>query len=240
MAALPPDAVIGIVGAGAMGSGIAQVAAQAGHPVLLYDSFAGSAAKGKAGIVAALGKLVAKGKMDADAADAVEARLGVCGDLRQLAPAALVIEAVVEKIEVKHELFRALETIVGPQAILASNTSSLSLTALASVLNNPARMVGMHFFNPAPVMALVEVVKGLATPDELARTIADTAVAWGKAPVLYKSTPGFIVNRVARPFYAEGMRLLQEGATDIATIDAVLRGRPFPHGTVRTDRHDRP
>lgn len=223
MAGLSPDAVIGIVGAGAMGSGIAQVAAQAGHPVLLFDAAVGAAERGKASIVAALGKLVAKGKLDAERACAIESRLGVCGRLEDLAPAALVIEAVVEKIEVKHDLLRALESIVGPDCILASNTSSLSLTALGAALRAPARLVGMHFFNPAPVMALVEVVKGLATPDALAQTIAATAAAWGKAPVLCKSTPGFIVNRVARPFYAEGMRLAQEGAADIATIDAVMR-----------------
>lgn len=223
MAALPASAVVAVVGAGAMGSGIAQVAAQAGHPVLLFDSFAGAAAKGKAGIVAALGKLVAKGKLDADSATAIEGRISVCDSLEHLAPAALVIEAIVEKLEIKHDLLRALEAVVGADCILASNTSSLSLTALASVLANPSRLVGMHFFNPAPLMALVEVVKGLATPDALAHTIADTARAWGKLPVLCKSTPGFIVNRVARPFYAEGMRLAQEGAADIATIDAVMR-----------------
>ncbi|MBI2241657.1 MAG: 3-hydroxyacyl-CoA dehydrogenase PaaC [Magnetospirillum gryphiswaldense] len=223
MAALPTSAVVAVVGAGAMGSGIAQVAAQSGHPVLLYDAFDGAAVRGKASIVAALAKLTNKGKLDADRAAAITDRITVCDALEQLAPAGLLIEAIVEKLDVKHELFKALEAITGTECILASNTSSLSLTALASVLKHPARMVGMHFFNPAPIMALVEVVKGLATPDALAQTIADTASAWGKIPVLCKSTPGFIVNRVARPFYAEGMRLAQEGAADIATIDAVLR-----------------
>jgi len=223
MAALPKSTIVAIVGAGAMGSGIAQVAAQAGHPVLLFDSFDRAAERGKAGIIASLAKLTNKGKLEASQAAAIAGRISVCATLEHLAPAGLVIEAIVEKLEVKHELFKALEAVTGADCILASNTSSLSLTALASVLKNPARMVGMHFFNPAPVMALVEVVKGLATPDDLAQTIADTASAWGKAPVLCKSTPGFIVNRVARPFYAEGMRLVQEGAADIATIDAVIR-----------------
>ncbi|CDL00390.1 putative 3-hydroxybutyryl-CoA dehydrogenase [Magnetospirillum gryphiswaldense MSR-1 v2] len=223
MAALPPTAIIGIVGAGAMGAGIAQVAAQSGHEVLLYDAFDGAAAKGKAGIVAALGKLTAKSKLTPEDATAISDRITICTELTQLAPAALIIEAIVEKLEIKHDLFRRLEDIVGPECILSSNTSSLSLTALASVLKNPARMVGMHFFNPAPIMALVEVVKGLATAEAVAQTITDTAAAWGKSPVLCKSTPGFIVNRVARPFYAEGMRLAQEGAATIATIDAVLR-----------------
>ncbi|MBR9972557.1 3-hydroxyacyl-CoA dehydrogenase PaaH [Magnetospirillum sulfuroxidans] len=223
MAALSSSAIIGIVGAGAMGAGIAQVAAQAGHPVLLFDAFDGAGAKGKAGIVAALAKLAAKGKLTSEAAETIAGRISVCADLSDLAPAALVIEAIVEKLEIKHDLFRRLQTIVGPDCILSSNTSSLSLTALGAALDNPGRMVGMHFFNPAPVMALVEVVKGLATLDAVAQTIVETARAWGKAPVLCKSTPGFIVNRVARPFYAEGMRLAQEGAADMATIDAVLR-----------------
>ena len=223
MAALPSCALIGIVGAGAMGAGIAQVAAQAGHAVLLHDAFAGAAVKGKAAIVAALDKLSAKGKLDADQAQAIAGRITVCEDITDLSPSALIIEAIVENLDVKHQLFRSLETIVGPDCILSSNTSSLSLTALASVLSDPSRMIGMHFFNPAPVMALVEVVRGLATAEGLAETIADTARAWGKTPVICKSTPGFIVNRVARPFYAEGMRLAQEGAADMATIDAVLR-----------------
>lgn len=223
MAALDSRTVIGVVGAGAMGAGIAQVAAAAGHPVLLFDAFPAAAARGHAGIVGALGRLVSKERLTAEAAHAIAGRIRLCDTLEDLAPCALVIEAIVETLPAKHDLFGRLEAIVGPDCILASNTSSLSITALGAALADPARLVGMHFFNPAPLMALVEVVAGLASAPALVRAVADTATAWGKVPVVCKSTPGFIVNRVARPFYAEGLRLAQEGAADPATIDAVLR-----------------
>ncbi|HPQ96283.1 MAG TPA: 3-hydroxyacyl-CoA dehydrogenase, partial [Thiolinea sp.] len=138
-------------------------------------------------------------------------------------PAALVIEAIVENLAVKQELFARLETICSPETILASNTSSLSITAIGAALARPQQLVGMHFFNPAPVMKLVEVIRGLATDETVAETVFATAEAWGKQAVLARSTPGFIVNRVARPFYAEGLRVLQEGGADAATLDAVMR-----------------
>ncbi|MDT4818587.1 3-hydroxyadipyl-CoA dehydrogenase [compost metagenome] len=206
-----------------MGAGIAQVAAQAGHPVKLYDNRPGAAAQAIDGIDRQLGKLVEKGKISAAARAATVARLQPADAIEALADAGLVIEAIVENLEVKRGLLRQLEALCSAECILASNTSSLSITSLAAGLAHPERVIGMHFFNPAPLMALVEIVSGLATPRALAERLYATARAWGKQPVHTRSTPGFIVNRVARPFYAESLRLLQEGAADCATLDALLR-----------------
>ncbi|MFO0989768.1 MAG: 3-hydroxyacyl-CoA dehydrogenase NAD-binding domain-containing protein [Alphaproteobacteria bacterium] len=223
MASLPTSATVAVIGAGTMGAGIAQVAAAAGHPVLLYDVAAGAVAKGIAGVRAGLDRLVERQKMTAGERDALVGRIAPVEKLDGLAGAALVIEAVIEKLAVKHEIFAALEQVVKPEAILATNTSSLSITEIAAHLRHPGRVVGMHFFNPAPVMALVEVVTGVATAPEAAAAVFDTAKAWGKAPVYAKSTPGFIANRIARPFYGEALKLLEEGAADAATLDAILR-----------------
>lgn len=223
MRPLPPSTIVGVVGSGAMGQGIAQVAAQAGHPVLLVDSRPGAAASAVAAIAKTLNGLVDKGKRTAAERDATLARLTAMDGLSDLAPAGLVIEAIVEDLDVKRRLFAELEGVVGPDAILTTNTSSLSVTAIAAGVKRPERLAGLHFFNPAPLMALVEIVSGLATDPAIAATLFDTARAWGKSPVRCRSTPGFIVNRVARPFYAEGLRLLQEQAGDPASIDAILR-----------------
>lgn len=223
MTALPTSATVAVIGAGTMGAGIAQVAASAGHPVLLYDVAVGAVAKGIAGTKAGLDRLVERQKLSAAERDALMARIKPVEKLDELGHAALVIEAVIEKLSVKHEIFAALEQIVKPDAILATNTSSLSITEIAAHLRHPGRVVGMHFFNPAPVMALVEVITGVATAPEAAATVFDTAKAWGKAPVYAKSTPGFIANRIARPFYGEALKLLEEGAADVATLDAILR-----------------
>jgi len=223
MSALNQSTVVAVIGAGAMGAGIAQVAAQAGHPVKLHDSRPGAAAQAIDGIDRQLGKLVEKGKLSAEARAATVARLQPADAIEALADAGLVIEAIVENLEVKRGLLRQLEALCSADCILASNTSSLSITSLAAGLAHPERVIGMHFFNPAPLMALVEIVSGLATPRALAEQLYATASAWGKQPVHTKSTPGFIVNRVARPFYAESLRLLQEGAADCATLDALLR-----------------
>ncbi|MEN9904667.1 MAG: hypothetical protein RLZZ555_1232, partial [Pseudomonadota bacterium] len=203
--------------------GIAQVAAQAGHPVRLLDNRPGAAAQAVAGLRAQLAKLADKGKISAEAAQAAGERLSAVDSSAELAGCGLVVEAIVENLEVKRSLFRELEAICGADCILATNTSSISVTSIAAGLQRPERLVGMHFFNPAPLMALVEIVSGLATERELAEVLFDTAAGWGKTPVHAKSTPGFIVNRVARPYYAEGLRLLQEGAADCATLDAVMR-----------------
>ncbi len=222
--ALDPAALVAVIGAGTMGAGIAQVAATAGHQVVLYDVDAARAEAGIAQIAGQLDRQVAKGRLTADAAAATRARLGVAADLTALAGASLVVEAIVESLAVKNELFARLEEIVDERCLLATNTSSISVTAIGAALARPGRLVGMHFFNPAPVMKLVEVVSGAATDPTAAETVAATAQGWGKVAVHVASTPGFIVNRVARPFYGEAMRTLDEGGVDPATIDAVLRG----------------
>ncbi len=223
MAALNTERAVAVIGSGAMGAGIAQVAAVAGYTVRLYDTRPDAVAKAIADIAAALNKLVVKERMDAVACAAAIARLHAASALADMADAGLVVEAIVENLDAKRGLFAQLESIVGDDCILATNTSSISVTAIAAGLRVPERLVGMHFFNPVPLMALCEVVSGLATDAAVAQTVYDTAAAWGKNPVHAKSTPGFIVNRVARPFYAEGWRLLNEQAADAATIDAVLR-----------------
>ncbi|MFO1314426.1 MAG: 3-hydroxyacyl-CoA dehydrogenase [Burkholderiales bacterium] len=221
--ALPRTADIGVIGAGAMGAGIAQIAAQAGHRVRLFDNRMGAADQAKAKIAETLKALAAKGKLAPADADAAAARIVPVHALGDFVSAALVIEAIVEDLDVKRKLLRELEVVVAPDAILATNTSSLSITALAAGLKHPARVVGMHFFNPAPVLPLVEVVSGLATGTGVAEAVYATAAAWGKVPVHATSTPGFIVNRCARAFYSEALGLLWEHAADPATIDAVMR-----------------
>ncbi|SDZ49705.1 3-hydroxyacyl-CoA dehydrogenase PaaH [Pseudomonas sp. NFIX28] len=223
MSALTPQARVAVIGAGAMGAGIAQVAAQAGHPVWLLDNRPGASAQAIAGIDRQLAKRVANGKLDPQAHSATMARLQAAESIEQLADSELIIEAIAENLEAKRELFRQLESLCRDSCILASNTSSLSITRIAAGLKRPERLLGLHFFNPAPVMPLVEVVSGLASDRQLAQCLYDTATNWRKKPVHARSTPGFIVNRVARPFYAESLRLLQEGAGDCATLDALLR-----------------
>jgi 3-hydroxybutyryl-CoA dehydrogenase len=223
MEALAKGSVVAVIGSGAMGSGIAQVAAASGHEVRLFDTRPEAAAKAIAEIGKVYAKLVDKGRMGAAEADLARERLQAVDALAQVKDAALVVEAIVENLEAKRMLFAELEGIVDARAILATNTSSISVTAIAAQLRHPERLVGMHFFNPVPLMALVEVISGLATSQDVADTVYATAQAWGKDPVHAKSTPGFIVNRVARPYYAEALRLLQEGAGDAPTLDAVMR-----------------
>nr|WP_314529905.1 3-hydroxyacyl-CoA dehydrogenase PaaH [uncultured Pseudomonas sp.] len=223
MTALNINARIAVIGAGAMGAGIAQVAAQAGHPVLLLDNRPGAAAQAIDGIDRQLGKRVEKGKLSDQARLATVARLQAVDNIEALSDCALIIEAIVENLEVKRALFGQLESLCSADCILASNTSSLSITSIAAQLDHPQRLLGLHFFNPAPVMALVEIVSGLVSAPALAECLYDTAKAWGKKPVHTRSTPGFIVNRVARPFYAENLRLLHEGAADSPTLDALMR-----------------
>ncbi|MGZ8288107.1 MAG: 3-hydroxyacyl-CoA dehydrogenase PaaH [Telluria sp.] len=220
---LPQGSVVAVIGSGAMGTGIAQVAAAAGYTVKLFDVRTEAAQASVTGICNMYGKLAEKGKMTEEEVSAASARLSAVGALGDVADAAIVIEAIVESLDVKRTLFADLEGVVGDDCILATNTSSISVTAIAARLRRPQRLVGMHFFNPVPLMALVEVISGLATSRQVADTVYATAAAWGKKPVHAKSTPGFIVNRVARPFYAEGLRLLQEQAADAATLDAVMR-----------------
>lgn len=220
---LTAEAPVGVVGSGTMGAGIAQIAAQAGHPVLLLDAVAGRAQTAVVGVAAQWDRMVGKGRLDPAAASAARANLMAASDVTDLAGCALVIEAAVESLDIKRRIFADLEAVVAEDCVLATNTSSLSITAVAATLRHPGRCVGMHFFNPAPVMRLVEVVSGLATDSSVASAVAAIASAWGKTPVMVTSTPGFIVNRVARPFYGEALRTLDEAAADPATIDAVLR-----------------
>lgn len=222
MTALAQNATIAVAGAGTMGAGIAQVAATAGHPVLLFDALSGAAERGLQQIAKALGSQVDKGRFSAAERTAIIERIKAVDSVDAFANAALCIEVIVEDLAIKQELFRQIEAVVQPHAILATNTSSISISAIASALTRPERVAGMHFFNPAPVMKLVEVVSGAATSTDVAQTIFDTAQAWGKTAVHCRSTPGFIVNRVARPFYGEALRVLEEGTADIATIDALL------------------
>lgn len=223
MQEIPTTATIAVIGAGTMGAGIAQVAAHAGHPVLLFDAAEGAVKKGLARTAKGLDRQVTRGKMSADERDALLSRIRPAESLEALAPAALVVEAIVENLEVKREVLGKLEAICSENTLLATNTSSISITAIGASLKRPQNLLGMHFFNPAPVMKLVEVVSGLATAPEAAEIVYATATAWGKQPVQAGSTPGFIVNRVARPFYAEGLRVLQEGGADVASIDAIMR-----------------
>jgi len=211
-------APVALVGAGTMGAGIAQVAAVAGHPVIVYDAAEGAAARAVAAVRDRVARLVQKGRLEGP----VDLRLEVAGELGELARAACVIEAVAEDLAVKQALFADLEKVVAPDCVLATNTSSLSPTAIAAGLSHPGRLVGLHFFNPAPVMRLVEVVSGLATDPAVAAAVTALAQDWGKQVVQASAAPGFIVNRVARPFYAEALRLAEERVASPATIDAVL------------------
>ncbi|UQP04213.1 3-hydroxyacyl-CoA dehydrogenase [Burkholderia multivorans] len=221
--ALPLSAVVGVIGAGAMGAGIAQVAAAAGHTVLLYDLNEAACDKALAGIRAQFARLAEKGRLEPAEAEAAGGRICAVRALADFAPAALIVEAAAELLDVKREIFATLERHVDDACLLATNTSSISITSIAAGLRAPQRVAGLHFFNPAPLMALVEVVSGLATAPEVAQALYATAAAWGKKPVMAKSTPGFIVNRVARPYYAEALRVLNEQGGTPASIDAVLR-----------------
>ncbi|WP_201983445.1 3-hydroxyacyl-CoA dehydrogenase NAD-binding domain-containing protein [Hymenobacter rubidus] len=213
---------IGIIGSGAMGAGIAQVVAVAGHEVYLLDQSATALERATAGIASNLRKLAEKGKMPQEAAEAAVARLHPTTNMQDFAGCGLVLEAIVEELAVKQKVFRQVEAVVAADCILASNTSSLSIASIAAACKRPERFVGTHFFNPAPLMALVEVIPAVQTRDGLAEEVRDLVQSWGKLPVLTKDTPGFIVNRVARPFYGEAIRLLEEGVADMATIDWAL------------------
>ncbi len=214
---------VAIIGAGTMGAGIAQVAAQAGCRVLLYDARESTAVAARDSIGKNLERLVEKGKLTSEAMQACLGRLQTVTDLHACKDCDWVIEAIAEDRLAKQTLFRELESICRPETLFASNTSSISITALAAGLEHPGRVVGMHFFNPAPIMPLVEIVSGRLTEPEVIERTEALAASWGKVPVRCASTPGFIVNRVARPFYGEAFRVLEIGAADPATIDLILR-----------------
>ncbi len=209
--------IIGVIGSGAMGSGIGQVAAMAGHNVVIYDNNKAALDKAKASLSATLQKLEEKGKISS-ASDVLH-RFIFVDDIHAFATCELIIEAIVEKLEVKRAVFTEVEKVVTDTCILASNTSSLSITSIAAACNIPSRVMGLHFFNPAPLMALVEVIPAIQTDTVLVENAVALMKEWGKLPVLAKDTPGFIVNRVARPFYGEAIRIYEEGIADMATID---------------------
>jgi 3-hydroxybutyryl-CoA dehydrogenase len=219
-----------VIGAGIMGAGIAQVAAQAGHRVQLFDTRDGAAEQAKAKLATTLAGLVAKGRMADQEAQATLARIGPIAALDDARDARLVVEAIVEDLGLKRTLLKQLETVVATDCVLATNTSSISVTALANGMAHPGRLVGMHFFNPVPLMKLVEVVSGLHTEAPVADAIFELSRAWGKVPVHARSTPGFIVNRIARPYYAETLALLHEQAATPQVLDACLRGAGFRMG----------
>jgi 3-hydroxyacyl-CoA dehydrogenase/nucleoside-diphosphate-sugar epimerase len=223
---------IGVCGAGTMGSGIAQVAAMAGYRTILYDVNAGMVQKGRAAIEKSLASLAEKKKISPEEQQAALERLSFVNDLQDCI-ADLIIEAIVEKPDIKSELFQRLALLNGENTILASNTSSLSLTLLAEKIPGPERFAGMHFFNPAPLMKLVEVVRTDATNEETIQTIQEVARRMGKTPVLCKDAPGFIVNHVARPYYLEALRLMEAGIGDIETIDTLMEASGFRMGPFR-------
>ena len=222
---------VAVIGSGTMGAGIAEVAAAAGHPVLIFDIDPEAVVRAIDGIGQRLASRVSRGKLAAGQAEALLTRLSPAEDLSALARTELVIEAASERLDVKKALFKQLAEICSPSTLLVSNTSSISITAIAAGVAHPERVAGLHFFNPAPVMKLVEVVSGLATSAEVVEQLCQRVCAWGKQPVRCRSTPGFIVNRVARPFYAEAWRALEEQVAAPEVIDAALRdGGGFPMG----------
>lgn len=210
---------IGILGAGTMGSGIAQVASQNEHETILVDVNQENLTKAEASLDKILSRLVEKETISADDKINIQGRITYTTEIEEFKGCGLVIEAIVEKLEVKHSVFAKMESIVPEKCILASNTSSLSIASIGSALKKPERMIGIHFFNPAPLMPLVEIIPAVQTSNETLQLAKDLIDSWGKVSVLCKDTPGFIVNRVARPFYGEALRIYEEGIADFATID---------------------
>lgn len=214
---------IGIIGSGTMGRGIAQVAATAGCQVVVYDTHDKALTESADKLKSILARLVEKGKIDQAKSDEIIANIQHANDLKELAASDLVIEAIIENPEIKRDVFQKLESLVSDECIIASNTSSLSIASLAASCQKPERFVGIHFFNPAPLMRLVEIIPAIQTSQETRESARKIIDSWGKLTVLAKDTPGFIVNRVARPFYGESLRIYEEGIADVATIDWVMK-----------------
>ena len=219
---------VGVLGAGAMGAGIAQVAAAHGHDVVVVDTSGEALERARAEVEKALRRDVDKGRLDRDGAEAVLARLRFAGQqgaegMDAFRECGLVVEAIVERLDVKRDAFARLERAVGDACVLATNTSSLSVSSIAAACRRPERVLGAHFFNPAPVMPLVEIVPGVSSAPAVVEATRRLVDGWGKTTVLAADTPGFIVNRIARPFYGESLRLLEEGAADVSTIDWAMR-----------------
>ncbi len=227
-AALGASTTVGVLGAGAMGGGIARVAASHGHTVVVVDAQAEQIERARSELARSLRREVEKGRTTEDAARELATRVTFsgpagAGGMDAFAGCGLVIEAIVERLDAKRDAFARLERAVAPECVLATNTSSLAVTSIAAACERPERVLGVHFFNPAPVMPLVEIVPGVATAPATVRAVRALVDAWGKTTVVAADTPGFIVNRVARPFYGEAIRLLEESAADAATIDWAMR-----------------
>lgn len=215
---------VGIIGSGTMGSGIAQVAATAGCAVKLYDTNTEALERAKASLGKILNRLIEKGRIDKAEKSRIQSNIQYVTSLKELSDSELTIEAIVENMEIKKNVFQELEGYVSKKTIIASNTSSLSIASIAASLKDPSRCIGIHFFNPAPLMKLVEVIPAIQTSDKVRRKTAENIKNWGKTVALAKDTPGFIVNRVARPFYGESLRIYEEGIADFATIDWAMKG----------------
>ncbi|MEO1031099.1 MAG: 3-hydroxyacyl-CoA dehydrogenase NAD-binding domain-containing protein [Bacteroidota bacterium] len=214
---------IGIIGSGTMGSGIAQVAATAGCMVKLYDTNQAALNKAKASLEKILNRLIEKGRIDASEKNRIQSNILYVDSLKDLSDSNLTIEAIIENLDIKQKVFSELETYVSEDCIIASNTSSLSIASIASSLKKPERCIGIHFFNPAPLMKLVEVIPAIQTSKDVIETSVKTISDWKKVVAVAKDTPGFIVNRVARPFYGESLRIYEEDIADFATIDWSLK-----------------
>ncbi len=212
--------IVGVLGAGAMGTGIAQVALSHGHPVILVDNDSGALSRAKTNMAHAIQREIEKGRLHPNAS---AYSLETTDDLRSLKDCGLIIEAIVERIDAKHDAFRALSSIVARDCVLATNTSSLSIASIASAASRPERVLGVHFFNPAPVLPLVEIVPWLKTDEAIVNETRALVDGWKKITVVASDTPGFIVNRVARPYYSEALRIADEGIADFANIDAAMR-----------------
>ena len=214
---------VGIIGAGAMGSGIAQVAATAGHSVVLFDTKAEALSLSKSKLASVMDRLVEKGRLTSEEAQEIQKRISYAGHMEALSESGIIIEAIIENLDVKKGVFSSIESLVSKDCILASNTSSLSIASIASACERSERVLGIHFFNPAPLMPLVEIIPAIQTADEITDEARNIIDSWKKVTVLAKDTPGFIVNRVARPFYGEAIRILEEGIADVATIDWAMK-----------------
>ncbi|MCW5851464.1 MAG: 3-hydroxybutyryl-CoA dehydrogenase [Anaerolineae bacterium] len=221
---------MGLIGAGTMGGGIAQVALEHGDEVWLYDALPDAPSRALQRMRGFWQRSVEKGQRAPDEVEALAARCRPTAELAEMGECDWVIEAAPEDLTLKQRLFQELDRLIQPSAVLARNTSSLSITAIAAATQRPERVVGLHFFNPAPVMPLVEVVQGARTADAVIQATVALAERWGKRPVVAQDTPGFIVNRVARPFYLEALRLLGDGVADVPTIDRLVRSAGFRLG----------
>lgn len=211
--------IVGVLGAGTMGSGIAQVAAQNGHKVVLVDLNEHILHKSNEALQRVMGRLQEKGKITSQEAENIQSNISYSIDFHDFKNCGIIIEAIIEDLEIKKQTFKQLEQICPKGCILASNTSSLSIASIGAALNDPSLIVGVHFFNPAPLMKLVEIVPAVQTSEDTLKRAKSLVDSWGKSTVVCKDTPGFIVNRVARPFYGEALRIYEEGVADFATID---------------------